>query len=99
MATVRKKSGKAKTHAVVVEKSVPVFRSREERLAAGKALRETVPRQIHAGWKPSAKRRDSVDVLEEFNRDRLPELIPIRYGAHVAQSVYFSARLRRTDGL
>jgi len=60
--------------------SPPEFLSRKERLVAGKALREKVPREHHAAWKASAKRRDPIDVLEESNRDRLPELVPIRYG-------------------
>jgi uncharacterized protein (DUF2252 family) len=58
----------------------PEFLLRQERVIAGKALRATVPRESHASWKPSAKRRDPIDVLEESHRDRLPELIPIRYG-------------------
>ena len=56
------------------------FRSREERLAAGKALRDDLPRESHAVWKPAARRRDPIVVLEESNRDRMPELVPIRYG-------------------
>ena len=44
--------------------SPPEFLSRKERLVAGKALRETVPRERHAAWKPLAKRRDPIDVLE-----------------------------------
>ena len=56
------------------------FLSRAERLVAGKALREKVPRDNHGTWKLSAKRRDAIDVLEESNRDRMPELVPIRYG-------------------
>jgi hypothetical protein len=54
------------------EKSASAFPSRDERLAAGKALREAVPRARHAGWKPPAKGRDPVDILKESNRDRLP---------------------------
>jgi len=56
------------------------FLSRKERLVVGKALREQVPREHHAAWRASSKRRDPIDVLEESNRDRLPELVPIRYG-------------------
>jgi len=56
------------------------LRPREERLVAGKALREITPRTSHAAWNPPARRRDPVDVLEESNQDRLPQLIPIRYG-------------------
>jgi uncharacterized protein (DUF2252 family) len=54
--------------------------SRKERLVAGKALRDAVPRERHAAWNPPAKRRDPIDVLEDSSRDRLSQLIPIRYG-------------------
>ena len=57
--------------------SVPADR---DRLAEGKALRARVSRSAHAGWTPPADRRDPIDILEESNRDRLPDLIPIRYG-------------------
>lgn len=56
------------------------LRSHGERIAAGKALREGVPRASHAEWKPRGKRRDPVDILEGSNQGRLPELVPIRYG-------------------
>ncbi len=51
-----------------------------DRIAAGKARREKVPRSSHAGWRPGAHRPDPVAELEESNLGRLPELIPIRYG-------------------
>lgn len=56
------------------------FLSREARVAAGKALRGTVPRESQAQWTPSEKGRDPIEVLEKSNRDRVPELVPIRYG-------------------
>jgi uncharacterized protein (DUF2252 family) len=56
------------------------FRPREERLQNGKSLRSSVPRQIQAIWSPGANLRDPIEVLEESNQGRLPELIPIRYG-------------------
>jgi uncharacterized protein (DUF2252 family) len=62
------------------ERSAPTFRSSVERLAAGKALRDRVPRKDHAAWEPRPKRRDPIDVLEESNHGRLRELVPIRYG-------------------
>jgi len=74
----------------------PEFLSRKESLAGGKALREKVPRDRHAAWKPSAKRRDSIEVLEESNRDRLPELVPIRYGRMLRSPFTF---LRGSAGL
>jgi uncharacterized protein (DUF2252 family) len=51
-----------------------------ERLAAGRALRDKVPRSAHADWKPAADRPDPIDLLEESNRNRVPGLVPIRYG-------------------
>ncbi len=58
MATVRKPPRKSAGQA----EPVPLLRSRAERLAAGKALRDSVPRTSHAEWKPSAKRRDPIDI-------------------------------------
>ncbi|HTR59124.1 MAG TPA: DUF2252 domain-containing protein [Casimicrobiaceae bacterium] len=72
------------------------FLSRKERLVAGKALRDKVPREDHARWKPSGKRRDPIDVLEESNRDRMPELVPIRYGRMLRSPFTF---LRGSAGL
>jgi uncharacterized protein (DUF2252 family) len=51
-----------------------------ERRAAGKALRQEVPRSSHAAWAGGGEARDPVAILERCNRGRLPELIPIRYG-------------------
>lgn len=79
MATVKKTPEKAKTEVSKAE-DVPVFRSRAERLAAGKALRDSVPRNSHADWAPPANRRDPIAILEGSNQDRLPELVPIRFG-------------------
>ena len=54
--------------------------SRDDRRAAGKALREAVPRGQHAEWTPSRNRDNPVDMVVESSRGRVPELIPIRYG-------------------
>lgn len=75
---------------------VPLFRSRDERIAAGKALRDSVPRQSHASWKPPANRRDPIDILKESNQDRLAELVPIRYGRMLPSPFTF---LRGSAGL
>ncbi|WP_026603384.1 DUF2252 domain-containing protein [Methylomonas sp. 11b] len=72
------------------------FKSREERLAAGKSLRDKAPRTSHAAWLAPAKRRDPIDILEESNRDRLPELVPIRYGRMLRSPFTF---LRGSAGL
>ena len=52
----------------------------EERMTAGRALRERVPRTSHAKWAPAADRPDPVTLLKESDRGRLAELLPIRYG-------------------
>jgi uncharacterized protein (DUF2252 family) len=69
---------------------------RDERLAAGKSLRESVPRETHATWKPPAKQRDPIAVLEDSNRNRVPELVPIRYGRMLRSPFTF---LRGSAGL
>lgn len=60
--------------------SSSVFRSRDERIDAGKELRVQVARSLHAEWQPRPDRRDPVQILEESNALRIPELVPIRYG-------------------
>jgi uncharacterized protein (DUF2252 family) len=47
------------------------------RAAAGRALRKAVPRSSHATWDPGG-RASPVALLEESNRDRLPDLVSIR---------------------
>jgi uncharacterized protein (DUF2252 family) len=51
-----------------------------ERRAQGKALRDTVPRTSHAGWKAPKDRRDPIDLLIESNEGRNLDLVPIRFG-------------------
>jgi uncharacterized protein (DUF2252 family) len=46
----------------------------------GKVLRERVPRTSHAEWAAPTTRPDVIKVLQHFDRGRLPELLPIRYG-------------------
>ncbi len=77
MGSAKKSTSKTKTKAA---EAAPVFRSRDERIAAGRALREKLPRSDHAAWTPPAKHRDPIAILEKSNKDRLPELVPIRYG-------------------
>ncbi len=56
------------------------LKTRAERYAAGKALRRQVPRSSHAEWAPDPKRPDPISLLEESNKTRLENLVPIRYG-------------------
>jgi Uncharacterized protein conserved in bacteria (DUF2252) len=54
--------------------------TRDERYAAGKALRNKVPRSSHAEWAPDPERPDPISLLEEANKTRLEHLVPIRFG-------------------
>jgi len=85
----RKSAGEAR------EVHLDRFLSREERIAAGKALRESLPRERHASWNRGG-RRDPIAVLRASNRDRLPELVPIRYGRMLRSPFTF---LRGSAGL
>jgi uncharacterized protein (DUF2252 family) len=46
----------------------------------GKNLREQCPRSSHAVWKAPHNRPDPLRLLEQSNKGRIPELIPIRHG-------------------
>src|SRR6516225_1254065 len=52
----------------------------EERMAAGVALRQKVPRSSHAEWSAPAHRPDPISVLQYAESGRIQELLPIRYG-------------------
>ncbi len=51
----------------------------DERLSAGKRLRDQFPRIRLGDYKPSPERADPVSILEEQAKTRLEELVPIRY--------------------
>src|SRR5882724_10250640 len=61
----------------------------EERLAAGKALREKVPRASHATFERRADRPDPVGILEKQNETRVPKLVPVRYARMLASPFTF----------
>jgi uncharacterized protein (DUF2252 family) len=76
------------------------YRTAPERRAEGKALRENVPRETHGGWKPLKDRRDPVELILESNKDRMPELVPIRHGRMLQSPFAFfrgSAALMAAD--
>ncbi|MGA7815993.1 DUF2252 domain-containing protein [Caballeronia sp.] len=79
METLMKAPG-SKTEVSNVTEDLSVLHARAERLAAGQALRDSVPRSSHADWTSPGQHRDPIEILEESNQDRLPELVPIRYG-------------------
>ena len=69
--------------------SVDTLASPEERAAAGKAARKQASRESNGDWAPAAKRKDPVKVLEDQSKDRVQELIPIRYGRMLASPFTF----------
>ncbi|MGW2021293.1 DUF2252 domain-containing protein [Streptomyces decoyicus] len=64
--------------------------------AAGRALRERLPRAEQAALSIEAGRPDAVAAVEESNAGRLPELTPIRVGRMAASPFAF---LRGSAGL
>ncbi|MEU3981962.1 DUF2252 domain-containing protein [Streptomyces sp. NPDC026672] len=60
-----------------------------ERADHGRAARKRVPRSAHADWLAPVDRPDPVAVLERQGRDRLSELLPIRYGRMSASPFAF----------
>lgn len=62
------------------EQPEPQFFHADDRRAAGKALRDAVPREAHSHWKVPTDRRDIVDLIEQSNRGRMETLVPIRHG-------------------
>ena len=62
------------------------YQQRHER---GRAARRLVPRGSHAQWAQMPDRPDPVDLLEAQARDRIPELMPIRYGRMMASPFAF----------
>jgi uncharacterized protein (DUF2252 family) len=62
--------------------------TREQRVAIGKAARATVPRTRHAELALEG-RPDPIALIEEQVRDRIPELIPVRYGRMIESPFAF----------
>ncbi|WP_026536684.1 DUF2252 domain-containing protein [Arthrobacter sp. 9MFCol3.1] len=52
----------------------------EERKSKGKKYRDKAPVSSHTEWKPASDRPDPVALLEEQNRTREPDLVPVRHG-------------------
>jgi len=53
----------------------------------GKAARRRVPRSSHGEWEPAE--RDPVAILAAQDGDRVPELVPLRYGRMLASPFTF----------
>jgi uncharacterized protein (DUF2252 family) len=60
-----------------------------DRAARGRSCRREAPRSSHADWEPPANRPDPIALLEEQAAERVPELVPIRYGRMSASPFAF----------
>ena len=61
----------------------------DERQARGRAARRLAPRSSHAAFEPAAGRPDPVEMLVAQGTNRVPELLPIRYGRMLASPFTF----------
>ncbi|MFB0834578.1 DUF2252 domain-containing protein [Arthrobacter halodurans] len=72
----------------------------EERAAAGKERRERTPVSSHTAWVPAPDRPDPVALLEEQNRTRERDLVPVRHGRMLVSPFTFyrgAAKIMATD--
>jgi uncharacterized protein (DUF2252 family) len=51
----------------------------DERREIGREARRSVPPGSHEGWTPAAGRRDPVDLLEDQDKTREADLVPVRH--------------------
>jgi uncharacterized protein (DUF2252 family) len=63
--------------------------TRDERVARGRAARAEVPRSSHAEFSVGPERPDPIALLEGQGLDRVPELLPIRYGRMASSAFAF----------
>ena len=68
------------TQSISVTSALDQVLSPDQRRVKGKALREHMPRENHAGWKAHKSRKDPVETIIESNLQRVQELVPIRFG-------------------
>ena len=92
MAQVAKKPashGKSKKRQKHVRGVLDLPKATEERLAEGRAERESVPLEAHEEWAPPDDRPDPVGILEAQDAVRVPELVPIRHGRMIVSPFTF----------
>jgi uncharacterized protein (DUF2252 family) len=77
------------TASPAVIRTTPPGASPSERAAIGKAARADSPRSAHGEWEPASDRPDPLGVLEHQATDRVPELVPLRYGRMLVSAFTF----------
>ncbi len=71
-----------------------------ERTARGEEARRRTPPSDHAGWHAAPGRPDPVALLEEQDRTREPDLVPVRHGRMIVSPFTFyrgTARIMAAD--
>jgi uncharacterized protein (DUF2252 family) len=63
--------------------------SLDERAEHGRNAREHTPLDSPSGWRPAVDRPDPVALLDEQNRTREPDLVPVRHGRMMASPFTF----------
>jgi uncharacterized protein (DUF2252 family) len=72
----------------------------DERRSLGKEARNQTPLSSHTGWTPTTDRPDPVALLQEQNRTREPDLVPVRHGRMLVSPFSFyrgTAKIMATD--
>jgi hypothetical protein len=90
---------------MAVQEAAPRYRrinhpSLDERLDQGRTARDRTPPSSHAGWSPAADRPDPVGLLEDQDRTREPDLVPVRHGRMMVSPFNFyrgAARIMAAD--
>ena len=65
-----------------------VERVDQETRVSGKDLRQAVARRAHASWAPRPG-RDPINILQEQNARRVPDLVPVRIGRMIESPFAF----------
>jgi uncharacterized protein (DUF2252 family) len=79
MGKVKSKKSKKKAH-IETSPSLESHSMRAEFHAMGKSQRDKCLRESHAAWQPASDRPDPIFLMEESDKGRIPQLIPIRHG-------------------
>jgi uncharacterized protein (DUF2252 family) len=72
----------------------------DDRRARGKEARNRTPPSNHAGWVPATDRPDPVALLDDQNRTREPDLVPVRHGRMLVSPFTFyrgTAKIMASD--
>jgi uncharacterized protein (DUF2252 family) len=82
----------SRSTAAKLQRIVDAFRGElplQERRNAGKALRETLPREVHGDWRRDNSHPGAVEIVMQTNAGRQPELIPLRMARMAASPFSF----------